>query len=84
MFYNSIALWELEKKHKVIISQFPDKITKRMFEISKKVVKDLSKEGELHKRIYDSWEKSLTKLNKYQDFSDYGYINNRKKYISNY
>lgn len=81
MFYNSIALWELEKKHKVIISQFPDKITKRMFEISKKVVKDLSKEGELHKRIYDSWEKSLTKFNKYQDFSDYGYINNRKKYI---
>ena len=76
-----IALKELESKHKVIVKQFPDQITRKMFEISKKVVKKLSEEGDLHKKIYNSWKQALTKFNRYQSFSDYGYIHNRNKYL---
>ena len=33
--------------------------------------------GNIHKEIYISWKKALGQFNKYQDFSDYGYIKGR-------
>ncbi len=80
MFYNSISLEELKNIHQVTISNFPDEITKEMFKIANKVVFNFSKYGDIHKEIYTSWKKALTKFDKMQGFADYGYIDIRRKY----
>ena len=81
MYFNSLSLEELESKHAVIVRNFPSNITDKMLEISREVVKKFSENGEIHKRIYKSWLKSLNKFNRFQSFSDYEYINIRKKQI---
>ena len=77
LYFNSISLSELETKFKVKVKNYPKEVTKKMFEISKSVVKDFSEIGEIHMKIYDSWYNSLIKFNKFQNFSDYGYLKER-------
>ena len=48
-----------------------------MFKISRSVITEFSELGEIHKEIYNSWQNSLIKYNKFQKFSDYGYIKER-------
>ena len=50
---------------------------KEMFKISRSVITEFSELGEIHKEIYKSWQNSLIKYNKFQKFSDYGYIKER-------
>ena len=79
MHFNSLSLLELQSKYNVKVNNFSHEITREMLKISKEVVKDFSKLGSLHKKIYDSWLASLKQFNNYQIFSDYGYINQRIK-----
>ena len=79
LYFNSTSLDELEKKYNVIINNYPDEITEKMFTISKKIVSDFSKLGAVHRNIYDSWNSALRKFNRYQNFSDYGFVNKRIK-----
>ena len=48
-----------------------------MFKISRDIIKNFSELGEIHRKIYSSWQNSLTQFNNYQKFSDYGYIRER-------
>ena len=77
LHHNSLALVELEKKYNVEVSNFSDEIIVKMFEISKEVIKQFSDLGAIHKKIYESWNNSLIKFNRYQKYSDYGYIHKR-------
>ena len=79
MYQNSLSLNELENKYGVIINHFPDELTKKMFEISREVVKSFSNLGKIHKEIYNSWEIAIKQFNRYQNFGDYGYIKERLK-----
>jgi len=80
-YYNSHALTELEDKYNVKINNFPDEVVTEMFKISKKVVYGFANLGALHKKIYNSWYSSLNKFNRYQSFSDYGFIDKRIKSV---
>ena len=77
LHYNSLSLEELKNKYKVKVLNFNSQIMKKMFEISRSVITEFSNLGEIHKEIYNSWYDALIKYNKYQKFSDYGYIKER-------
>ena len=79
LHYNAQSLKELESVYNVKIKNFPEEITKEMFIISKKIVSEFAELGDIHRKIYDSWNKALIKFNRYQTFSDYGFIDQRIK-----
>ncbi len=81
LYYNSLSLEELRTKYNIKVQNFDKKIIKKMFEIARDVVESFSEQGNIHKRIYLSWLDSLNKFNKYQLFSDYGYINERMNHV---
>ena len=83
MYQNSNSLNELEKKFNVIIRHYPKEITKKMLTISRDVVRSFSNLGKVHNEIYSSWEENLKKFNRYQEFGDYGYVQNRLQ-VSSY
>ena len=45
-----------------------------MFKISREVVESFADLGNIHKEIFISWKDALDQFNRYQEFSDYGYI----------
>ena len=77
LHYNSISLEDIKNKYGVKVLNFNSTIMKKMFEVSKSVITEFAALGEIHKEIYNSWYDALIKYNKYQKFSDYGYINER-------
>ncbi len=77
LYQNSLSIKELEKKFNVKVQNFPSEVTKEMFKISRDIITNFSELGEIHKKIYSSWQNSLTQFNNYQKFSDYGYIRER-------
>ena len=44
-----------------------------MFKISREV-ESFADLGNIHKEIFISWKDALDQFNRYQEFSDYGYI----------
>ena len=48
-----------------------------MFKISREVVESFADLGNIHKEIFISWKEALDQFNRYQEFSDYGYIKGR-------
>ena len=77
LYYNAMAMEELRNKFDVNIKSFSSDITKKMFEISRNVITNFAELGEIHQRIFNSWNNSLGQFNRYQKFSDYGYIRER-------
>ena len=77
LHFNSLSLEELKSQHNVKVLSFNSEIMKAMFKISRSVVTEFSELGEIHKEIYESWQNALIKYNKYQKFSDYGYVKER-------
>ena len=77
LYYNSETYQNLEKKYGITLKNYPSEVTKEMIKISNEVVKNFSNYGDIHKRIYSSWKNSLDQFNKYQSFSEYGYIKER-------
>ena len=76
-YFEWLKTQELKNKYKVEVLNFNSEIMKKMFEISSSVIMEFSNLGEIHKEIYKSCQNSLIKYNKYQKFSDYGYIKER-------
>jgi TRAP-type mannitol/chloroaromatic compound transport system substrate-binding protein len=54
-FENAVALQTLIKDHDVTIGPLPAEVLKRWFEISADVVAETAADGDINKRIYDSW-----------------------------
>ncbi len=77
LYYNSETYINLEKKYKIKLKNFPSEVTKEMIKISNEVVRSFADLGDVHRRIYESWKKSLDQFNKYQSFAEYGYIKER-------
>ncbi len=74
---NSAAQTSLVEKHGVEISTFPDDLIKAAFEVSIDVVRETADEGDLARRIFDSWWKFRTESIARAPYAEQGYMNNR-------
>ncbi|MFP6756683.1 MAG: twin-arginine translocation signal domain-containing protein [Alphaproteobacteria bacterium] len=69
----------LVNEHGVIVRHFPEDLLTRAFQISAEVNAETASEGELNRRIYESWSSFRKLAMAYQQLSDYGFIHNRGK-----
>ena len=69
----------LVNEHGVIVRHFPEDVLKRAFQISAEVNAETASEGDLNRRIYESWSSFRKRAMAYQPLSDYGFIHNRGK-----
>ncbi len=53
---NIKAFQTLKYKHNIDMRKYPDHVMKRLLEVSAQVVAEIAKEGDLQKRIYDSYQ----------------------------
>ncbi|HEX9647652.1 MAG TPA: TRAP transporter substrate-binding protein [Alphaproteobacteria bacterium] len=74
---NSESLAVLVDQHGVVVRPLPDDVLEAAFGISADVAAETASEGELNRRIYDSWSKFRARAIAYQPLSDYGFIRNR-------
>tara|TARA_B100001248_G_scaffold260849_1_gene250230 strand:- start:7454 stop:8575 length:1122 start_codon:yes stop_codon:yes gene_type:complete len=72
---NSDAQQKLVNDHKVEVLNFPKQVFKEMIKISNDVVAETAEEGNINKRIYDSWSnfKKIARLR--SPFAEQGFIN---------
>ena len=75
--YSGLSLEILKKDHNVDVRSFPKDVIKQMFLISKEVVAETASYGELHARVFDSWNKFLQQAMQYQKYGDYGFMRDR-------
>ena len=61
----------------VNIKSFPDDVYNEMFKISDEVVAETANEGEINKRIYNSWFKFKKEIMERAPFAEKGYMNRR-------
>jgi TRAP-type mannitol/chloroaromatic compound transport system substrate-binding protein len=74
---NAQSLPVLVDKHGVIVRSLPDDVLEAAYRISEDVAAETASEGELNRRIYDSWSKFRKLAMSYQPLSDFGFIGNR-------
>ena len=75
--YSGLSLNVLKKDHNVDVRSFPNDVVKQMFMISKEVVEETALEGELHSRIFNSWNNFFIQSMQYQKYGDYGFMRDR-------
>lgn len=73
------TLGTLVNEHGVIVRHFPDDVLMESFQISAAVNAETASEGDLNRRIYESWSSFRKRAMAYQPLSDYGFIHNRGK-----
>lgn len=73
------TLTTLVNEHDVSIRHFPDDVLKEAYQISADVNAETASEGDLSRRIYESWSTFKKRAMAYQPLSDYGFIHNRRK-----
>ena len=74
---NGDALATLRNEHGVQLKQFSDDIMKQIGEASGDVMASVAGEGDLVKRIYDSYMQFREKMIAWSKFADYGYMDAR-------
>jgi TRAP-type mannitol/chloroaromatic compound transport system substrate-binding protein len=74
---NNISQTVLVEEHGVTIGNFPDDVVKAAFANSVEVVHETAAEGDLAKRIFDSWWSFRTEAMKRAPYAEQGYMNNR-------
>ena len=74
---NNISQTTLVEEHGVTIGSFPDDVIKAAFAHSIDVVRETGNEGELAKRILDSWWKFRGEAIARAPYAEQGYMNNR-------
>ena len=74
---NAIALQTLVNDHDAYIGPLPDDVLKRWFEISAEVVAETAQDGEINRRIYDSWIKFREQAVAIAPLSTLGYMMSR-------
>lgn len=73
------ALATLVNEHGVTVKTFPDEVYAEAYRISEEVNAETANEGDLNRRIYESWSKFRKHAMDYQPLSDYGFIQNRRR-----
>ncbi|MGY8975556.1 MAG: hypothetical protein ACKVHD_04685, partial [Alphaproteobacteria bacterium] len=61
----------------VNIQNFPNDVYTEMFKISEEVVAETANEGDINKRIYNSWSKFKKEAKERGAFAEQGYMNRR-------
>ena len=74
---NSRAFQTLKHKHNVDIRKYPDSVLKAFFEMSKRVVADVAKEGDIERRIYDSYNKYRKYSTEMSPYMEEGFVKYR-------
>ena len=74
---NGDALATLRNEHGVQLKQFSDEIMKQIGEASGDVMASVASEGDIVKRIYDSYMQFRDKMISWSKFADYGYMDSR-------
>ena len=74
---NTGSLPVLLEEHGVQLHSFPDDVIQAMYHLSEDVVAETASEGELNRRIYESWSKFRRTAMEYQPLSDYGFVRDR-------
>ena len=74
---NAGSLPVLLEEHGVQLHSFPDDVIQAMYHLSEDVVAETASEGELNRRIYESWSKFRRTAMEYQPLSDYGFVRDR-------
>ena len=74
---NAGSLPVLLEEHGVQLHSFPDDVIQAMYYLSEDVVAETESEGELNRRIYESWSKFRRTAMEYQPLSDYGFVRDR-------
>jgi len=76
-FENAVALQRLVAEHDVTIGPLPDDVLKRWFEISAEVVAETAADGDINRRIYDSWSTYRNNAVAIAPLSTLGYMRSR-------
>ncbi len=74
---NAISLPVLLNEHGVTLNNFPADVIKAMYLISDEVVAETALEGDVNRRVYESWSEFRRKAMDYAPLSDYGFTRNR-------
>ena len=75
------ALATLVNEHGVTVKTFPDEVYAEAYKISEEVNAETANEGDLNRRIYESWSAFRKHAMDYQPLSDFGFIQNRRRAI---
>ena len=67
--YNAVYLDKLVQEHDVQLRSFPDEVVTAMYDAARDVRASAGRDG-LEKRIYESFEASLTSMRRWSDISD--------------
>ena len=81
-YNNAISLKVLTDEHGVKLRTFSDDILKRMAEISTDVRAQAGSGGGLEKRIFESFESTLSQMTKWTNISDAAYLRARQVHAS--
>jgi TRAP-type mannitol/chloroaromatic compound transport system substrate-binding protein len=76
---NTNTLPMLTGEHEVDVRNFPDDVLNAMFDISEEVNAETASEGDINRRIYESWSNFRRRAIEYQPLSDFGFIGNRAR-----
>lgn len=74
---NSAAQTKLVEEHQVKIGSFPDDVVKAAYGAAVEVLHETANEGDLAKRIFESWWKFRQEAIARAPFAEQGYMNNR-------
>ncbi len=75
---NADAQQVLEKDYKIVAKPFPDDVIKEMARLSTQLLAEVAESDPFVKRVYESYMTAMKKYNKYQEISDYAYIDARR------
>ena len=74
---NSAAQRKLVDTHGVIMNNFPKEVYDTMFKISEEVVAETANDGEINKKIYNSWIKFKEDVRVRAPYAEQGYMERR-------
>ena len=74
---NNAALQDLVNKHGVEVRKLPDDVLLKLRNISQEVLKEMSQEDPLIKKVYESFEAYKTSIVEYHRISEQAFINAR-------
>ena len=67
----------LVDEHDVEVRHFPEDVIREMFKVSLDVVAETASEGDVNRRIYDSWSKFRADVMARGPFAEQGFMNDR-------
>ena len=81
-FRNALLYQELSEKYKVKFKKLPNDVIKSWVENSEEVIKEISNEDKISKKIYESWFSYRENAKNISQFYDLGFLQARKNYSS--